>query len=104
MAENQGRQQMKSLRISSPKLYHYIISGLEAFNIHSYDVLLEGIKEKTGIRVVLHYGQNFTQNKMAIFSFKTIEEHGNDLKEFINEVSADCKKTMIDDYFNQMAP
>lgn len=104
MIDNEKRKQLKSLRTISPKLYHFIISELTVFNIHSYDVLLEGIERKTGIEIVLHYGHNFIRHQTAFFSFKTIEEHGDDLKEFINDVSEDCKKTMIDDYFNQMAP
>ena len=104
MIKYEQSRQMKSLRMVSPELYHQIISALEEFNIHSYDILLKAVKKKTGIQVILYYGQNFTRNQTAFFSFKTIKEQGDDLTEFINIVSDDCKKTMIDDYFNKMAP
>src|SRR5690625_5234297 len=104
MIENEQSQQMKSLRLISPELYHQMITALQAFNIHSYDILLKAVEKKAGIQVVLYYGQNFARHQTALFSPETIKEQGDDLTTFIKIVSDDCKKSMIDDYFDMMAP
>jgi len=104
MIENEQSQQMKSLRLISPELYHQIITALQEFNIHSYDILLKAVEKKAGIQVILYYGQHFAHHQTALFSPQAIKEQDDDLTAFINIVSDDCKKTMIDDYFNIMAP
>lgn len=97
----------KPLRILSPQLYQFMITQFKTYNIHSYDLIINGIKKDHGIEIEVRFGEKFTKAKSAIFSTKVIDNQSNEhtkLTGFIDEVAETCKKVMIDEYFERMAP
>ena len=104
MEKNEGIQKEKPLRIISPHLYNTIVSELEIYNIHSYDVLMNGNKGEEGIQITLQFGEDYAHQETKFFSFKEIEEVADDFIQFIKKVAETCKEAMIADYFKMMAP
>lgn len=104
MNKEKRKELEKPLRMISPKLYHYIISEFKNDNIHSYDLLVNGIKKGDEIKIILRFGENFSHNTTKVFSDRAIAEQAHELSEFIKDATEACKKAMIDDYFQKMAP
>lgn len=104
MKKEKNKLLEKPLRIISPDLYNFIISEFKNYNIHSYDLLVNGTKKEKGIEITLRFGERFDRKQTKLFTFKTLEERDDELTEFIKDTVEICKKAMIDDYFERMAP
>lgn len=104
MSKDNTKALEKPLRIISPKLYQHIILEFKDYNIHSYDLLVNGIKEENGLRLILRFGENFTRKKTRLFTSRVLEKQKDELTDFIKAAAEYCKKVMIDDYFEKMAP
>ncbi|QHS21446.1 hypothetical protein GWK91_00050 [Virgibacillus sp. MSP4-1] len=104
MSEKTVNHKPRPLMSVSPRLYRYITEELEnQYRIHSYDLQLHAIQQEDGIQVLLLFGDNFDHQKKQYFSQEELEDN-QALSTFIEEVGEECKKVMIDDYFNRMAP
>lgn len=97
---SEGEQQ--ALRAVSPKLFRYITEVLDESNIHPYDIQASTIKTDAGLQVFIQYGENFKQSQSQLFSYESIERLDNEVHEFVTEIAASCKETMIADYFKMM--
>jgi len=104
VSEKNSKELEKPLRIISPKLYRFIISEFEKYNIHSYDLLINGIKKDQGMEIILRFGETFSRKKSKLFSDQVIKGQADELRKFIENATEACKKAMIDDYFERMAP
>src|SRR5690625_1355945 len=104
MGEKGKNQTMRPLRIISPKLYTLIIGEFETYNIHSYDLMIEGEKKDKGIQIRILFGEHFAHTETEFFSFESIEKMSDELIQFIKSAAETCKETMIADYFKMMAP
>ncbi|GAB3060219.1 hypothetical protein [Virgibacillus ainsalahensis] len=105
MTEDTQQKKSKFLRLVSPKLYNYILNQFEdEYNIHSYDFQAEGIKEETGILVLLRFGEQYTHIKEHFFSFEAIKEEKDELDEFVKEAGEYCTEILIADYYKMMEP
>lgn|SRR5690625_2329474 len=104
MSKDKSRDLEKPLRMISPEIYNHIISEVKDYNIHSYDLLVNGIKKENGMQIILRFGENFAREQTKLLSLKVLEEKGDELTNFIRSTAETCKKAMIDDYFDKMAP
>lgn len=104
MSNEIKKKSSKPLRVISPKLHHLIMEEFEQYHIHSYDVLLEGVKTDRGLEITIYFGESFTHKEMKMFSDAATAEKSDELTEFIQTVADTCKKAMIDEYFHRMAP
>jgi len=105
MEEKVQMKKGKFLRIVSPKLYNYLTTRFEEdFNIHPYDMQLEGIENEKGVFLLLKFGDNYAHVIEEFFSFPTIDEAGEELENFVKESGEACKEIMIADYFKMMEP
>lgn len=100
-----NKELARPLNAVSPRLYRYITSELEKnFNIHTYDLQIDGIKESDEIHVIIKYGKYFTEKLGKIIPIEEIENPSAVLNEFIKEAGEACTKVLIDDYFKKMTP
>jgi hypothetical protein len=95
-------QAEKMMRIVAPNLYNQIVTILEEDNIHPYDIEANVIEETSGFKVVIRFGEGFTQERSEVFSYKSIEDMDTEITEFIHSISEECKQVMVSDYFKMM--
>lgn len=95
----------RPLEILDSTIYRYIIEALyEKQNIHSYDVEILATKEDTGLIITLKFGENFSHSKKGFFQYESLKELDEDFVKFIDEVTEECKKVMVAEYFKMMKP
>jgi hypothetical protein len=96
-------QRGKLLRVVSPELYGYLSDEFEKkFNIHPFDIQLEGIEREDGIQVLLHYGEGFANQMDTFFPYSAIAPESDELKEFTVSAGETCKEAMVADYYKMM--
>ncbi|MFD2760803.1 hypothetical protein [Lentibacillus juripiscarius] len=95
----------RSLRVILPELYSFITTELEdRYNIHPYDIQANAVKEASGYKIILYYGDNYAHQKAQSFSVKSLQSFDTELTAFIEEVGESCKEVMIADYYRMMKP
>ena len=95
----------RPLEIVDSTTYRYIIEALyEKQNIHSYDVEILAREEDTGLMIILKFGENFSHSKKAFFQYETLKKLDEDFVKFIDDVTEECKKVMVAEYFKMMKP
>ncbi|GAA0444652.1 hypothetical protein GCM10008983_22580 [Lentibacillus halophilus] len=95
----------RSLRIILPELYHFITTELEnRYNIHKYDIQANAIKEESGYKVILYYGDGFAHQMSRSLTNDVLHNKREALTEFLEEAGESCKEVMIADYFRMMKP
>lgn len=105
MIEKKEEKLIKPLEIIDSTLYRYIVEALyEKQNIHSYDVEVLATEEETGLTISLKYGENFTHAKEAFFEYEALNKLDDEFVKFIDEITDECKKVMVAEYFKMMKP
>lgn len=105
MVNKEKEKLTRPLEIIDSKTYNFIIETLyEKQNIHSYDVEVFATEEDTGLTITIKYGENYSHTKEGFFQHETLKKFNDDFVKFIDELSEECKKVMIAEYFKMMKP
>ncbi|TMN23684.1 hypothetical protein FH966_12865 [Lentibacillus cibarius] len=103
--EQTASSKKRTLRIILPELYNFITTKLEElYNIHPYDIQVYAVKEASGYKLFLYYGDGYAHQKSQSFTDEALQNFDTELLEFIESVGESCKEVMIADYYRMMKP
>lgn len=101
-SENEKTPKERSLRICFPKLYRQIVTKLEDFHIHPYDLQIN-IKDKKGsYQLILHYGKGYSHTVSQHFTAVQLNEMDPGIIDFVLQNVDAIKEVMVADYFKMM--
>lgn len=94
----------KPLRFIEPDLYQLLLAELQRKHLHSYDMKASAIKDQTGVTLILRYGDELHSSKQAYFSYEAIRQRAEELIDYLDKVTEECKETIIRDYYKMLKP
>jgi len=91
----------KPLRFAAPDYYQLMLERLEAQHLHPFDVHASIVIEGDHTTINVHFGEGLGRLHRT-FAGSNGDELNASLVEYFDEVAAECKKTLINDYFKMM--
>jgi len=95
---------MRPLRFAAPKLYEQLISVMEDFHMHPYDIDATASETDDKLHIQIRYGESYTNMETFRIDPDDAQCAGDQSKEFFQTVMKQCRKQWIADYYKMMKP
>lgn len=94
----------RPLRFTRPDLYGGLVSELEKFHIHPYDVAASVVEADHGLEVTLRFGEDFKHAACCFFTNETLQPPYEEIKTFFRQSTESCQRALVADYYKMMKP